>query len=297
MRMHAKRTPPSRKEFLRHVAGSDGIMTVLTEKVDAEMFKASPELKIVANYAVGYDNIDLKAAARVGVPVSNTPGDLAGAVAEHAMALILNVTKRVLEGDRYVRAGKYKAWDPLLLLGNDVRGKTLGIVGTGRIGSALARIAQAGFGMDIAYYDVVQNKEIEKKYKAKKKTLPELLSVADFVSLHVPLLPSTRHLMGAKEFAAMKSTAYLVNTARGPVIDEKALVKALRSRTIAGAGIDVYEFEPNQAPGLRSLSNVVLTPHIASATYAARKEMAEIATQNLLDVLVRGKSPRNEVRR
>lgn len=293
--MHAKRTPPTRKEFLRQVKWADGIITVLTEKVDAEVFKTNPHLKIVANYAVGFDNIDLKAAARAGVPVSNTPGDLAGAVAEHAMAFMLNSAKRVLEGDAYVRAGKYKAWDPLLLVGSDVRGTTLGIVGTGRIGSALAEIACGGFGMDVVYYDVVPNKEIEKKYGARKLSLEALLKKSDYVSLHVPLLPSTRHLIGARELKLMKPTAHLINTSRGPVVDEKALVRALKNKTIAGAGIDVYECEPKQAPGLRSLPNVVLTPHIASATFAARTEMAEIAVQNVLDVLKRGKSPRNEV--
>lgn len=293
--MNQKRTPPSRAEFLKNVKKADGIITVLTERVDEEVFRANVNLKIVANYAVGYDNIDVAAAKRRGVPVSNTPGDLTGAVAEHAMALLLNVAKRVLEGDSYVRAGKYTAWDPLLLLGSDVRGRTLGIVGTGRIGAALAGIASSGFGMTILYYDVVRNREIEKKFGAKKVSLSDLLQKSDYVSVHVPLLPSTKHLIGRKEFSLMKRSAYLINTSRGPVVDEKALVNALKSKKIAGAGLDVFEHEPKLALGLSGLSNAVLTPHIASATVGARREMAEIAAENVLDVLVRGRRPRNEV--
>ncbi|MBI4122460.1 MAG: D-glycerate dehydrogenase [Parcubacteria group bacterium] len=294
--MNQKRTPPSRAEFLRNTSTAEAIITVLTERVDDEVFRTSPKLKIVANYAVGYDNIDLKSAARHCVPISNTPGNLAGAVAEHAMALILNVAKRVLEGDRYLRAGNYTAWDPLLLVGNDVRGRVLGIVGTGRIGGALAAIATRGFGMRVIYYDVIRNKDIEQEFGAKKVGLRELLKSADYVSLHVPLLPSTRHLIGNKELASMKPTAYLINTSRGPVVDEKALVSAIKAKKIAGAGLDVFENEPKLTPGLVGLQNVVLTPHIASATVAARREMGEIAAQNVLDVLIRGKRPRNEVK-
>lgn len=293
--MNQKRTPPARKEFLRQAAPADAIVTVLTEKVDEELFQAATKLKIVANYAIGFDNIDLKAASRQGVPVSNTPGDLAGAVAEHVIALMFVLSKRVGEGDKYMRAGQYQYWDPLLLLGNDLRGRTLGIVGVGRIGSKLAGMATGGFGMSVLYYDVIRNKEIEKKYKAKKVSLAVLLQNADFVSVNVPLLPSTRHLIGARELNLMKPTAYLVNTARGPVVDENALVKALRAKKIAGAGLDVFEYEPRLAPGLAKLDNVVLTPHIASATHAARREMAQIAVENILDVLIRGKRPRNEI--
>ena len=295
VKIHNKITPPTRREFLANVKKADAIVVSLAEKVNAEVFKANPNLKIVANYAVGFDNIDIAAAKKYNIPASNTPGDYSGAVAEHAMALIMNLSKRVLEGDKFVRAGKYKFWDPLLLLGNDLKGKTLGIIGTGRIGSALVQIAAQGFGMDIIYYDVVRNEQIEKERKAKFMPLPDVLSKADFVSLHVPLLPATKHLLSDKQFKLMKKTAYLINTARGPVIDEKALVRALRSKTIAGAGLDVFEFEPKLVAGLSKLNNVILTPHIASATFAARAQMAKIASDNILDVLVRGVKPRNEI--
>lgn len=296
VKMHAKPGPPARKEFLGNVKKADALLSILTEKVDEAVFRANPKLKIVANYAVGYDNIDLKAAAKYKVPVTNTPGDFAECVAEQAMALMLAVSKRLVEGDKFVRAGQYKAWNPLLLLGNDVRGKTLGIIGVGRIGSGLVKIAGQGFGMKILYHDMARNEAMEKAYGATKVELPELLRQADFISLHVPLLPATRHLIGAKELSLMKPSAILVNTARGPVIDEPALARALKAKKIAGAGLDVFEFEPKLVPGLSRLSNVVLTPHIASATYAARQEMARIASDNILDVLVRGVRPRNEIK-
>lgn len=296
VKMHNKITPPNRREFLANVKKADAVMTSLVEKVDTEVFKANPKLKIVANYAVGFDNIDIQASKKYNIPATNTPGDYSGAVAEHAMALIMNLSKRVLEGDKFVRAGKYKFWDPLLLLGNDVKGKTLGIIGTGRIGSVLVQIAQQGFGMDIIYYDVVRNAQIEKERKAKFMSLNDVLARADFVSVHVPLLPTTKHLLSDKQFKLMKKTAYLVNTSRGPVIDEKALVKALRNKTIAGAGLDVFEYEPKLVAGLSKLNNVILTPHIASATFAARAQMAKIASDNILDVLVRGVRPRNEIK-
>lgn len=281
--------------FLANVKKADAIIASLVENIDAEVFRANPKLKIVANYAVGFDNIDIKASKKYNIPATNTPGDYSGAVAEHAMALIMNLSKRVLEGDRFVRAGKYKFWDPLLLLGSDVKGKTLGIIGTGRIGSALAQIAQLGFGMDIIYYDVVRNQQIEKERRAKFMPLNDVLAKADFISVHVPLLPATKHLLSDKQFKLMKKTAYLVNTSRGPVIDEKALVKVLKNKTIAGAGLDVFEYEPKLVAGLSKLGNVILTPHIASATFAARKQMAQIASDNILDALVRGVRPRNEI--
>jgi len=294
--MRQKRTPPSRKEFLANVKKADALVTSLVEKVDEEVFRAGSNLKVVANYAAGFDNIDLKAAAKYGVPVSNTPGDYAEAVAEQALALLLAVSKRIVEGDRFIRQGKYKAWDPLLFLGDDLRGRTLGIIGVGRIGSFLARMGRLGFNMPIIYYDVARNLQIEKDYQARFVPMAELLKTSDFISLHVPLLPTTRHLIGSQELKAMKSTAILINTSRGPVVDEKALVSALKKKVIAGAGLDVYEFEPKLAPGLSKLDNVVLTPHTASATHAARREMALIASNNIIDVLLRDKRPRNEVK-
>jgi lactate dehydrogenase-like 2-hydroxyacid dehydrogenase len=296
VRMHKNSMPPSRGELLSYAREADALITVLTEKIDAELLKAGNNLKIVANYAVGFDNIDLKATAKAGVYATNTPGNLGAAVAEHAMGMILILSKKMLQGDRFMRANKYKAWDPNLLLGSNVREKTLGIVGVGNIGSELVKIAHDGFGMDILYHDVIPNNAIEKAQKAKRVSLSQLLKQSDAVSIHVPLLPATRHLIGAKELNQMKETAVIVNTSRGPVIDEKALVKALKSKKIAGAGLDVFEFEPKMAPGLSRLENVVLTPHIASATIEARTEMGEIATQNILDVLIRGKKPRNELK-
>lgn len=296
IKMHNKITPPTRREFLANVKKANALIVSLVEKVNTEVFQTNPNLKVVANYAVGFDNIDVRAAKKFNIPVANTPGDYAVAVAEHAMALMMSLAKRVVEGDKFVRAGKYKAWDPLLLLGNDLKGKTLGIIGTGRIGSALAQIARQGFGMAIIYYDVVRNQQIEKERGARFRPLPDVLAKADFISVHVPLLPSTRHLLSDKQFKLMKRAAYLVNTSRGPVVDEKALVRALKAKIIAGAGLDVFELEPKLVPGLSKLSNVVLTPHIASATYAARKQMAQIASDNILDVLVRGVRPRNEIK-
>lgn len=294
--MRQKRTPPSRQEFLANVKKADALVTSLVEKVDEEVFRVGSNLKVVANYAVGFDNIDLKAAVKYGVPISNTPGDYAEAVAEQAMALLFAVSKRIVEGDRFMRQGKYKAWDPLLFLGDDLRGRTMGIIGTGRIGSFLVRMGRLGFNMPILYHDVVRNQQIEKDYQAQFVSIEELLKISDFVSLHVPLLPTTRHLIGAKELKAMKPTAILINTSRGPVVDEKALVSALQKKVIAGAGLDVYEFEPKLASGLSKLDNVVLTPHTASATHAARREMALIASNNIMDVLLQGKRPRNEVK-
>ncbi|MBI1961564.1 MAG: D-glycerate dehydrogenase [Parcubacteria group bacterium] len=291
--MHRGSMPPTRAQLLSYAKEADALVTVLTEKVDAGLLSVAKNLKIVANYAVGYDNIDLKVAHRAGVYVTNTPGDLGASVAEHAMGMIMVLSKRMLEGDRFMRRGKYHAWDPNLLLGNDVRDKTLGIIGSGSIGSALVKIAKAGFGMRILYNDIVRNKKIEQDYHAKRVPLSQLLKASDAVSLHVPLLPSTRHLIGAKELNQMKPTAVLVNTARGPVVDERALVAALKAKKIAGAALDVFEFEPRLAPGLAKLPNVVLTPHIASATVEARAQMGSIAAQNILDVLIRNRHPRN----
>ena len=293
VRMHRSAMPPSRKQLLSYARAADALVTVLTEKVDAELFAAGKNLKIVANYAVGYDNMDVKAAHRAGVYVTNTPGDLGASVAEHAMGMILVLSKRMLQGDSFMRANKYKAWDPNLFLGNDVRGKTLGIIGGGNIGSALVKIARGGFGMKILYHDIIRNKKIEQDHQAKRVSLSELLKASDAVSVHVPLLFSTRHLISAKELSMMKKTAVLVNTARGPIVDEKALVRVLRANKIAGAGLDVFEFEPRMAPGLSKLPNVVLTPHIASATIEARVHMGELVSHNVLDVLIRGTAPHN----
>lgn len=285
-----------RDELLKKIKGKDAVLTLLTEKVDAEFFDAAgDQLKIVANYAVGYDNIDIAEAAKRNIFVSNTPGVLTEAVAEHALALMLAVARRVPEADRFMRAGKYTHWLPLGFLGQSLWGKTLGVVGLGRIGSWLAEAAHRGFNMKIVYNDVAHNDEFEMKLDAKFHELDVILKTADVVSLHVPLLDSTRHLIGKKELDLMKPTSILINTSRGPVIDEAALYNALKEGKIFGAGIDVYENEPRIQPGLEKLDNVVLTPHIASATINARESMSEIAANNILHVLD-GKPPLNPVK-
>ncbi|MEK6939768.1 MAG: D-glycerate dehydrogenase [Nanoarchaeota archaeon] len=285
VKVYSKDQDIPKKELLKEVKQCDALLSLLTEKVDAEVLNANPKLKVVSNYAVGYDNIDVKAATAKGIPVCNTPGVLENAVAEHTFALMLALSKRIVEADRFTRAGKYKRWEPMLLLGTELEGKTIGIIGLGRIGAGVAERARNGMGVKVLYHDIKRNKEFEKKYQAKFVSKSELLKKSDFVSLHVPLLPSTRHLIGAKELAMMKKTAYLINTSRGPVVDEKALVEALQKKHIAGAGLDVYEHEPKLTPGLTKLKNVVLTPHTASATIEARTAMSELAAQNIIDVL------------
>jgi glyoxylate reductase len=261
----------------------DGILTLLTDQIDAEVFEAAPTVKIVANYAVGFNNIDIAEAKKRGIIVTNTPGDLTDSVAEHTFAMMLILTHRVLEGDAYMRQGKYKGWDPNLLLGREIKGQTLALIGAGRIGSRVAYHAVKGFDMRVIYYDVQRNESIEKEYGATYfDSVDAILPEADVVSLHVPLMDATRHLMNKDRLKLMKPGAFLINTSRGPVVDEAALVDALKNKTIRGAGLDVYENEPALAPGLSELSNVILTPHIASATEYAREEMSRLATDNLI---------------
>jgi glyoxylate reductase len=264
----------------------DAVLSLLTDHIDAEVFDVVPTAKIIANYAIGYDNIDIVEAKKRGIAVTNTPGDYAHTVAEHSIALMLALTTRLVEADAFVRKGKYHGWSPNLFMGTDIKGKTLGLVGTGRIGELVARMAHGGFGLSIIYHDIVRNERIEKECGAVYvPALDELLSRSDIVSLHVPLLPSTHHLIDATRLSRMKSSALLINTSRGPVIDESALVTALKDGVIAGAGLDVFEFEPKLARGLVSLKNVVLTPHIASGRESARTDMSRIAAQNIIDVL------------
>ncbi len=285
-----------RKELLKRVRGIDALLSLLTDRIGSEVMDAAgPQLKIISNYAVGYDNVDVKAATARKIVVTNTPGVLTEAVAEHTFALLLSIARRIPESDRFARAGRYKGWEPMLLLGTELQGKTLGVVGLGRIGSRVAEMAVRGMGARAIYHDRKRDAKFEKQFKARFcETLPELLREADFVSLHVPLLPSTYHLIGEKELKVMKRTAYLINTSRGPVVDEKALVRALKGGWIRGAALDVFEEEPRLAPGLAKLENVVLTPHTASATIEARGAMARLAAQAVLDVLA-GKKPENVV--
>lgn len=282
----------SRKELLAKSKGRDGILALLTDKMDGELMDAAgSRLKVISNHAVGYDNIDVPAATRRNILITNTPGVLTQTTAEMAWALLFDAARRVAESDRYTRAGKFKFWDPMLFHGHDISGKTLGIVGAGRIGAAFARMS-SGFKMKILYFSRSANPALEKELGAKKTDLETLLKESDFVSIHVPLTPQTRHLIGAGELKKMKRSAILINTARGPIIDEKALVAALRKKQIAGAALDVYEKEPELAPGLARLDNAVLTPHTASATVETRNKMAMLAAENL-SLVLEGKRPKH----
>jgi len=285
-----------REELLKRVKGADALLPLLTDKIDAEVMDAAGKgLKVIANYAVGYDNIDVPAATERKIYVANTPGVLTEAVAEHTFALLLSAARRIPESDRFVRDGKYTGWGPMLLLGTEVKDKVLGVVGLGRIGSRVAEMASKGMGMKVIYYDIKQDPEFEKQFNAVyKKELDDLLKEADFITVHVPLLPATRHLISAERLALMKPAAYLINTSRGPVVDEAALVEVLKEGKIRGAALDVFENEPRLSPGLAELPNAVLTPHTASATDEARGAMSVLAAQAILDVLA-GKAPVNLV--
>ncbi len=292
-----------RRELLRRVKGKDIILSILTEKIDKEVFDAAGDrLKMVANYAVGFDNINLKEAEKRGIIVTNAPSpEVVESVAEHTVALMFALTHRICEGDRFTRAGKYKSWGPKLLLGTDLIGKKVGIIGTGAIGSGVVRRLHDGFGVHILYNDIQRKPKLEKETGAQYRSKMQLLKQADIVSLHVPLLPSTKHLISTKELKAMKKTAYLINTSRGPVVHEKALLKALARGEIAGAGLDVYECEPlidcdpNDNLELRKMENVVLTPHTASATIETRQAMSRTAAENIL-AFIKGKTPPNIVK-
>ena len=276
--------PPPRDELLRRVAGCDGVLTLLTDRVDDELLDAAgPRLRVVSNYAVGFDNIDVAACARRSIPVGNTPGVLTETTADLAWTLLMAAARRVPEGDRYVRDGRWKTWGPLLLLGPDVHGATIGIAGFGRIGQAVARRA-AGFGMTILYHDVTRlPDEVTAPLGATFVTLDELLARSDFISLHVNLTAETRHLINARTLAAMKPTAVLVNTSRGPVIDQIALADALREGVIWAAALDVTDPEPIPMDDpLVGLPNCLIVPHIASASGATRGKMAAMAAANLL---------------
>ena len=296
VRVYSKDQVIPRRELIKGVKWADALLCLLTDKIDKKVLAANPYLKVISNYAVGYDNIDIDAAAEAGIPVTNTPGVLTQSVAEHTAALAVALAKRVAEADSFTRKGSYKGWEPMLLLGTELRGKTFGVVGLGRIGSAVADIMHKGFGMDIVYFDIKKDKTFEKRVKATFEAVPQLLKKSDIVSIHVPLLDSTHHLIGARQFRSMKKSALLVNTSRGPVVDEKALVTALKNKTIRGAALDVFEFEPKLTKGLAKLPNVILTPHTASATEEAREAMSLIAAENILAVLS-GKKPKYLVKK
>ena len=282
----------TRAELFETIGDKDGLLCLLTDRIDKEFLDAAPKLRAIANYAVGFNNIDIDAATQRRIPVTNTPGVLTETTADLAWALLMDVARRLSEGDRFTRAGRFRGWAPMLLLGGDIHGKTLGIIGMGRIGQAVAKRA-SGFDMRILYTDVNSlPPEQETALSAAKTDLESLLRESDFVTIHVPLTKETRHLIGAKELKIMKSTAYLVNTSRGPVIDEKALADALVKKRIAGAGLDVFEREPHIEPELFNRNNVVLLPHIGSASAETRSRMAVIAAENLVAGL-KGEKPPN----
>lgn len=291
LRLDDRAGPIPRTDLLALVGGAEAVVTLLHDQVDEELLEAAgPQLRCVANVAVGYDNVDVTAAERRGIVVTNTPGVLDDATADLTLALILNATRRVSEGDRLIRAGKPWAWGLSFMLGSGLRGKLLGIVGLGGIGRRVAERARA-FGMEIAYHQrTPAPAEVEAELEAQRLPLDELLARADVVSLHCPLTPATRHLIGAAELTAMKPSAVLVNAARGPVVDEPALARALTAGEIAAAGLDVYEHEPQVEPALLELENVVLAPHLGSATVETRTAMAELAARNAISVL-RGEGP------
>ena len=274
---------------------TDAAICTLTDRVDASMLAEASRLKILANYAVGYNNIDLAAATAKGIVVTNTPDVLTDSTADLTWALILAVARRVAEGDAYVRAGAWPGWAPTQMLGTDVSGKMLGIVGMGRIGQAVAQRA-AGFSMRVCYSARTLHGPGQVSSHWEQRALPDLLRAADFVSLHVPLTPATHHLIGPRQLALMKPTAFLINTSRGPVVDEGALVDALLQRRLAGAGLDVFEQEPVFHSSLRELRQVVLLPHLGSATLATRVRMGMICLENI-DAVLAGRSAPNQVNR
>jgi glyoxylate reductase len=288
----------SKKELIENIKnGYEGVVTQLQDKVDPEVMDSAPNIKIYSNYAVGFNNIDVKEAEKRGIVVTNTPCESVNeAVAEHTMAMILALTTRIFEGDRLIRGGKYSGFDPNLLLGEDLKGLILGVIGAGHIGQSVIRTAVQGFRMKSLYFDIKRNEIAEKEYGARfALSIEDLLKEADIVSLHVFLSPQTMHLLNKERFEIMKKGSYVVNTARGPVIDEKALVSALHSGKLAGAALDVFENEPQIEPELLKMDNVILTPHIASATNLCRNEMSALVAQNIIEFF-EGKMPQYSVR-
>jgi len=287
--------PPPKKVIMAKAKNVDALVTLLSDKIDAEVFEAASKLKIVSQLAVGFDNIALQEATKRGIYVTNTPEVLTDTTADFAWTLLMAVARRVVEADKYVRTGRWKvAWHPDMMTGRDIHAATIGIVGAGRIGYAMAKRAK-GFDMKILFYDVIPRPEMEKDFAAKRTDLDALLKEADFVSVHVPLMKETHHLMNEQRLKLMKKTAYLINNSRGPVVDEKALYKALKEGWIAGAGLDVFEQEPTPIDNpLLKLDNVVVAPHISSASLETRSKMAEMVADNLVSFF-EGRKPPNLV--
>lgn len=289
--------PPStdlpREELLQLIPEADALICLLSEKIDREVLEKASRLKVISNYAVGYNNIDVDLASKMGIYVTNTPDVLTEATADLAWALLFAAARRVVEGDKIVREGHFTGWAPDLLLGAEVYGKTLGVIGLGRIGEAVAKRAR-GFDMKTVYWSRERKPDVEKRCGLEYHTLEELLKESDFISLNVALTPETNHFISKKEFSLMKKNAILINTARGPVVDEEALVKALKEGQIKAAGLDVFEKEPKIHPGLLALTNVVMAPHVGSGTEETRSMMSQMVAENVL-IALKGKKPPHAV--
>jgi glyoxylate reductase len=293
--MGTSKNPPTKKEVIKALKKKpyDGVISFLTDHIDGEVFDACPTAKVFANFSVGFNNIDIEEAKKRNICISNTPGTSSVAVAEHTVALMLALTTRLVEGDEFMRQGKYKGWDPDLFIGTDLKGKIIGLIGAGQIGTRVAKMLHYGFEANIIYSDIKRNTDLENIDGVIRKETAEVLREADIVSLHVPLLPTTHHLINKETLSVMKKTAFLINTSRGPVVDEEALVYALKNNIIRGAALDVFEFEPKLTKGLTKLPDVIITPHIASARQSARDMMAEIAVKNVIATLEDGKAINN----
>lgn len=287
--IHNKEYPPSKEELQNGIKNADAIISLLSDDINKEIIDCAQRLRIIANYAVGYNNVDIKYASSKNIAVTNTPDVLTEATADLTWALILSISKRIVESDQYTRAGKFQGWAPQLLLGGEVTGKTLGLIGAGRIGQAVGQRA-LGFNMSVLYSGSNIKSVFERETGAKKVNLEQLLKNSDFITIHCPLNDRTQHLINHKNIFSIKAGAYLINTSRGPVIEESALVKALAEGHLAGAGLDVYEFEPKITRELFDFPNVILLPHIGSATFETRSEMARIAARNVISFLENGKA-------
>ena len=284
LEIHPHNRPMKREELEESIKDKDGLLTMLTESIDRELIELNPDLKIIANCAVGYDNIDIEACNEYNIKVSNTPDILTNTTADYAWAMLMSLSRNIVKADKNLRGNGFSGWSLMDFLGTDIYKKTLGIIGLGRIGQAVAKRAQ-GFDMRIIYNDINRSNELEDELNIEYSNFDNLISESDFIIIFVPLLESTRHLIGEKELKSMKKTSFLINIARGGIVDEKALEKALKNNEIAGAALDVYEGEPDVSEGLKKLDNVILTPHIASASKTTRYKMAEVAAKNLLSGL------------
>ena len=293
--VNQKESPISREDLKKRIRDKDGLVCLLSDKIDAAIIARAMRLRIIANYAVGYNNIDIVEASKRKIPVTNTPEVLTETTADLVFGLLISIARRIVEADGFLRAGRFKGWSPELLLGTDIHGKVLGIIGMGRIGRAVARRAH-GFDMKVLYNDVERlTSDLERKHGVHYRSLNALLTESDYVSIHAPLNEQTKGMISAEEFRLMKKTAFLINAARGPIVDEVALVSAIKNKAIAGCALDVYEEEPQVNPGLLSLPNVVLVPHIGSASIEARAEMASMVAKNVISVLIEKKRPPNIV--